>query len=149
MKGSVARLWLYDAASRSMREVSRANALADHGLEGCGHAQPGGKRQVLLIDEETLTDFALLPGAVKENVTTRGIRIQLLPAGSRVRVGGAVLETTGPCEPCGFMDTLRPGLREASMGKRGILACVKKGGEIKPGDGVVVLGASDPERVPR
>lgn len=141
MTGAVAAVWIYDRASAVMRRVPSARALADCGFEGCGHARPGKKRQVLLIDEETLLQFGLAPGQVKENVTTRGIAIQSLAPGERLRAGGAVLEITGPCEPCAFMDSLRPGLRAATEGKRGVLARVIEGGEVAPGDPV--------ERVPR
>lgn len=134
MTGAVAAVWLYDRAAAAMRGVPSARALADHGFEGCGHARPGRKRQVLLIDEETLGRFGLVPGQVKENVTTRGIDIQSLPPGARVRAGGALLEITGPCEPCAFMDSLRPGLRAATEGKRGVLARVIEGGAVAPGD---------------
>jgi MOSC domain-containing protein YiiM len=136
MKGSVANLWLYSRADGAMRPVAEARAVENHGIEGCGHARPGKKRQVLLIDEETLAAFGLEPGRVKENITTRGIEIQSLPAGVRVRVGAALLEVTGPCEPCEFMDSIRPGLKEATWGKRGTLARVLKGGAIRVGDAV-------------
>lgn len=134
MTGEVAAVWIYDRASAAMRGVASARALADHGFEGCGHARPGKKRQVLLIDEETLAQFGLAPGMVKENLTTRGIAIQSLAPGERVRAGSAVLEITGPCEPCAFMDTLRPGLRAATEGKRGVLARVVDGGVVARGD---------------
>jgi MOSC domain-containing protein YiiM len=119
-----------------MREVASARAIADFGLEGCDHARPGKGRQVLLIDEETLAELRVPPGRAHENVTTRGIAIQSFAAGARVRLGPATLEITGPCEPCGFMDGIRPGLREASMGKRGVLARVLEGGEVRVGDEV-------------
>ena len=32
----------------------RATAVAEHGLEGCAHARPGGKRQVLFASREHL-----------------------------------------------------------------------------------------------
>lgn len=134
MKGGIANLWLYDAATSSMRGVEAAVARTNFGLEGCGHARPGKKRQVLLIDEETLAEFELPPGRVKENITTRGIAIQSLPRGARIRSGAALLEIIGPCEPCKFMDSIRPGLLAASWGKRGVLARVIEGGEMRVGD---------------
>ncbi len=136
MNGEISAVWLYQRALGAMKAVTEARALDDHGLEGCGHARPGRKRQVLLIDAETLAEFALAPGQVKENLTTRGIAIQSLPEGSLIRAGAALLEITGPCEPCGFMDEIRPGLKEATMGKRGVLARVREGGVIRVGDAV-------------
>ena len=37
-----------------MEELQEARALEDVGLDGCAHARPQGKRQVLLMDRETL-----------------------------------------------------------------------------------------------
>jgi MOSC domain-containing protein YiiM len=136
MSGVVTRLWLHDRAAKGMREVAAARAVSDFGFEGCDHARPGKGRQVLLLDEETLAELRVPPGRAHENVTTRGIAIQALAAGALVRVGAATLEITGPCEPCGFMDGIRPGLREASMGRRGVLARVREGGEVRVGDEV-------------
>jgi MOSC domain-containing protein YiiM len=141
MSGSVTHLWIQERSAAPMTGVAEATAKANHGFEGCRHARPGRKRQVLLIDAETLQAFDLAPGRVKENVTTSGIAIQLLPPGARVRLGTAVLEITGPCEPCGFMDSIRPGLREATMDKRGVLARVIEGGHVRVGDVVEELPA--------
>ena len=41
------------------------------GFEGC--ARPGGKRQVLPVDIETLRAFELAPGIVREDITRRRI----------------------------------------------------------------------------
>lgn len=136
MSGVVAGLWLHVGHNLPMKSVGEARAVANHGLEGCNHARPGKKRQVVLIDEETLASFDLAPGRVKENITTRGIRIQDLQAGARIRAGEAILEITGPCEPCDQMDGIRPGLKEALWGKRGVLARVITGGFIRAGDPV-------------
>lgn len=149
MKGTVAAVWLYQRASGAMKAVPEAQALDDHGLEGCGHARPGKNRQVLLIDAETLAEFDLAPGQVKENITTRGIAIQSLPPGALVRSGAALLEITGPCEPCGFMDEIRPGLKDATMGKRGVLARVREGGVLRVGDVVKVERAGPGPSSPR
>jgi MOSC domain-containing protein YiiM len=48
------------------------------------------------------------------------------------------LEATGPCEPCTRMDEIRPGLREALDGRRGITTMVLSGGMLKVGDTVRV-----------
>ncbi|MCL6482171.1 MAG: MOSC domain-containing protein, partial [Firmicutes bacterium] len=66
-----------------MKEVDSVRAIENRGLEGCAHARPGGLRQVLLMDEETLQQLGVAPGAVKENVTTRGLPVQRLRPGQR------------------------------------------------------------------
>ncbi|NIR44787.1 MAG: MOSC domain-containing protein [Gemmatimonadetes bacterium] len=124
-----------------MAPVDPAVFVADAGLEGCRHAKPQSRRQVLLIEEETLAALGLEPGAVKENVTTRGIDLTSLPVDTRLRLGGAVeLWITGACHPCALMDQIRQGLQEELRGRRGVLAWVKKGGVVPVGDPIVQVG---------
>lgn len=120
-----------------MQPVDPAMLQADYGLEGCRHARPKSRRQVLLIEQETLETLKLAPGAVKENVTTRGIDLTSLPVDTRVFLGDEVqLRITGPCHPCGYMDEIRDGLQEELRGRRGVLAWVKQGGRVWVGDTV-------------
>lgn len=51
----------------------------------------------------------------------------------------AVLEITGDCEPCAFIEGIRDGLRAQMEGKRGMLAFMEKGGAVKVGDAVTPL----------
>src|SRR3979409_1966658 len=75
-------------------------AMTNRGFAACAHARPGGKRQVLMMDLETLEQMSIVPGAVKENITTRGLDVQALKPGERLRVGQALLEVTLRCDPC-------------------------------------------------
>jgi MOSC domain-containing protein YiiM len=118
-----------------MRPVDPAVFLADLGLDGCHHARPKSRRQVLLIEEETLAALGLETAVLKENVTTRGIDLQSLPEDTRLQLGDEVeLWVTGPCHPCGLMDEIRDGLQEELRGQRGVLAWVKTGGWVRVGD---------------
>lgn len=122
-----------------MQARQAVNAIADLGLDGDWHARKDSKRQVLLIDEETLQAFGLQPGRVRENITTRGIDLKTLERGAKIRAGEAVFEVTLPCAPCEFIDDIQPGLREQMQGQRGMLARVLQGGAIKIGDVVEVV----------
>ena len=126
-----------------MKSVEAADMVAGYGIEGDRHATARGartKRQVLLMDVETLGEFGLEGGQTRENVTTRGIDLHALPAGSRVALGGeAVVEITGFCDPCGRMDEIRDGLREAMVDRRGMLATVVAGGGVRVGDAARAL----------
>ena len=108
------------------------------GIEGDHHARPRSSRQVLLMAEENCDAFGLAPGEVRENIVTRGIDLQALPAGTRLDIGSALLEITKDCEPCAFIDHLRPGLRERMVRRRGMLARVLRGGEIRVGDAIAL-----------
>jgi len=117
-----------------MEELREARILADFGLEGCAHAQPGGSRQVLLVDRETLEAMELRPGVLWENITTDGLNVNSLQIGQQLRIGEARLEVTMVCTPCNQMERIRPGLRKELWGRRGMLCRVLEGGIIRAGD---------------
>ena len=136
---SVLRLFICPVLGEPVREVVEARALADWGLDGCAHARRGSKRQVLLMDAETLEEMDLHPGQVKENVLTRGLSLRGLQRGQRLRAGDALLEVTMPCAPCNLMESIRPGLETQMRGKRGMLCRVLEDGLMRPGDSIEVL----------
>ena len=117
-----------------MREVEEAELIAEKGLKGCIHGRPGSKRQVLLMAAETLELLRLESGAVKENITTRGLDYGRIASGERLKIGDVILEATGPCEPCYRMDEIRDGLKAELRGRRGWLFRVVQGGKIRGGD---------------
>lgn len=117
-----------------MEELDEAEAVADKGLKGCIHGRPGSERQVLLMDSETLDNFGLAPGVVRENITTLGLDFKSLTSGQILSLGEAALEVTGPCGPCSRMDEIQMGLQEQLRGQRGWLCKVVRGGKIRRGD---------------
>ncbi len=122
-----------------MQEMEGVLAVVNRGLDGCAHGRLGGRRQVLLMDAETLDHFGLTPGVVKENITTRGLALREFGPGQRLRVGEALLEVTLPCEPCRRMDEIRMGLQQELRGRRGMLCRVVEAGRIRRGDRIEVL----------
>jgi MOSC domain-containing protein YiiM len=117
-----------------MERHERLHAIEDHGLDGCAHARPGGKRQVLFASGEHLEAVGVEPGRIRENITVDGADVQQWPVGQRLRAGDAIFEITMVCDPCERMDEIRPGLRRELEGRRGMLARVVEGGEIALGD---------------
>lgn len=110
-------------------------------------------RQVHLIHAELLEElseqgFAIAPGLLGENVTTRGVDLLALPKWARVRLGAdAVVEVTGLRNPCIQLEKLQPGLMQACLGraadgelvrKAGVMGVVLAGGEVRAGDAVQV-----------
>jgi MOSC domain-containing protein YiiM len=110
-------------------------------------------RQVHLIHAELFEELrgkgsALSPGDIGENVTTRGIDLLALPAGSRLRLGvAALIEITGLRNPCVQLDRFMPGLMAATLDrdvegtvirKAGVMAIVLDGGEVRSGDCIEV-----------
>ena len=121
-----------------MIPLRETEIVADWGLRDDRKARAGSKRQVLLLDEATLQSVALQPGGLQENITVRGLDVNALESGQRVRVGDALLEVTGPCTVCGELETVRPGLKEELRDRRGVLTRVLRTGRTCLGDPVVV-----------
>jgi MOSC domain-containing protein YiiM len=119
-----------------MEEIAEVRVLEESGLEDCAHARTGSPRQVLLMDSETLELMELQPGIIRENITTRGINVNGLATGQRLRVGNAQLEVSVACTPCDLLEKIRPGLRRELRGRRGMLCRVIAGGTIRRGDSI-------------
>ena len=135
----VAHLFRAPKKRLPMESLETASILADRGVEGCAHGRPGSKRQLLLVDRETLDAMNLAPGIIRENITTEGINVNGLPVGQRLRIGPALLEVTAICTPCDQLEKVRPGLRREIYGRRGMLCRVVEGGDIRVGDAIEKL----------
>jgi len=122
-----------------MEELQEAQVVNDFGLQGCAHARPGRKRQVLLVDKETLEAMDLQPGILRENITTTGLNVNSLDIGQQLRVGKTLLEVSEICMPCDQMEKIRPGLRKELWGRRGMLCRVVEGGVVRRGDTIEKL----------
>jgi len=155
--------------------VPSVRLVAGEGVEGDAHrgvtvrhrsrvardpSQPN-LRQLHLIHAELHAElaaagFAVEPGEMGENVTTRGIDLLALPAGTRLHVGAdAVVEVTGLRNPCGQLEGIAPGLMKAVLERRadgslvrkaGVMAVVRCGGEVRPGDAIRVAQPVPPHR---
>jgi MOSC domain-containing protein YiiM len=110
-------------------------------------------RQVHLIhaelhDELREAGFAVSPGQMGENITTRGVDLLGLPVGTRLVLGNtATVEVTGLRNPCAQLDGIAPGLMAATLDrdvagnlvrKAGVMGVVLNGGEVRPGDAITV-----------
>ncbi|MFF4172230.1 MOSC domain-containing protein [Streptomyces sp. NPDC001744] len=109
-----------------------------------------------LLDEVAEAGFEVAPGALGENVTTRGIDLLGLPTGTLLRLGAeAVVEVTGLRNPCAQIDAFRHGLLKRLVGRdenggivrrAGIMGIVLTGGEVRPGDPIGVELPEGPHR---
>ena len=108
-----------------------------------------------LLDEIAAKGFAVAPGELGENITTRGIDLLDLPAGTRLRRGDAVIRITGLRNPCWQIDAFRPGLLAEMVEKRadgsvrrkcGVMAVVERGGTVEQGAPIAVELPAEPHR---
>ncbi len=173
--GTVTAVSASPAHTFSKPNADAIRLLAGLGVEGDAHlgvtvkhrsrvardpTQPN-LRQVHLVhaelhDELRAAGFTVRPGDMGENVTTRGVDLLALPAGTRLRLGDeAVVEVTGLRNPCVQLDRFQPGLMAAVLGrdehgelvrKAGIMAVVLAGGRVRPGDAIRVELPPEPHR---
>jgi MOSC domain-containing protein YiiM len=149
--------------------------IAGHGVEGDAHAGETVKhrsrvardpsqpnlRQVHLIAAEThetlrAEGFDVGPGDMGENVTTRGIDLFALPTDAVLRLGAsAAVRITGLRNPCTQLDRFQAGLMAATLGRdeagavtfrAGVMGVVVRGGEVRPGDSILVEAPPPPYR---
>ena len=137
---------LFRAVKRGlpMEEMEQAEAVANLGFSTCRHARFGSKRQVLIVDQETLDAMELRPGMIRENITTQGLNVNGLAVGELLRFGRALLEISMVCTPCDELEKVRPGLRRELYGRRGMLCRVIADGGISRGDAIERVGAASP-----
>jgi MOSC domain-containing protein YiiM len=136
--GRVEVIVLRPAHRAPVGQPRSVEARVGQGLAGDRH-RGGGRRQVTLVQAEHLEAIAgllgLAPGAVtagalRRNLVVRGINLLALRQ-ARFRVGGALLEGTGSCDPCSRMEeVLGPGGFNAMRGHGGITARVLEAGVI-------------------
>lgn len=138
-QGSITALHIARVKGTPSDPVQSAKALSGQGLEGDRSCSADNTRQVLVMDQETLDQHGLEPGIIKENITTRGLNLLDAKAGQVMFIGDEVtLEFVGECVACQKMNAIRPGLLDEIQGRRGMLATVINGGDIKVGDSVRV-----------
>lgn len=81
----------------------------------------------------------LFYGAVGENFTTRGIDLNQLEPGDRLKVGQCVIEITKVRVPCSNLKKWNADLPELIVGRSGWVARVVEEGVVRAGDAVEVV----------
>jgi len=118
-------------------------------------------RQVHLLHAELFAEldgkgFTVVPGAMGENITTRGLDLLSLPADTELHIGAqAVVRVTGLRNPCAQIDRFQRGLMQAVLDrapdgklvrKAGVMSVVVTGGRVAAGDPIEVRLPAGPHR---
>ena len=141
-QGQVRWIGVRPQSRAAMIELEAVEARREAGLTG-DHARPGPRnsRQVTLIQWEHLAVISSLLGRPAEQpVLAQDLRRNLVISGinlfslknRRFRIGQAILETTGWCQPCARLEqNLGLGTFQAVRGHGGITARVIQSGIIR------------------
>jgi MOSC domain-containing protein YiiM len=144
-QGRVRWIGVRPASRAEMLELEAVEARREAGLTG-DHARPGPRnaRQVTLIQWEHLAvvgsllgrpaESPIVPQDLRRNLVISGINLFSLK-GRCFRIGQAVFETTGWCQPCAKLEQrLGHGTFQAVRGHGGITARVIQSGIIRLDD---------------
>lgn len=124
--------------------INEAVFIEDYGIQGDAHA---GKwhRQVSLLSYDKIEEFRargadVEDGAFGENLVVKGIDFRTLPVGTRLWCGEVVLEITQIGKECHHGCQIFQKMGECIMPREGVFAKVIRGGIIRTGDEMQVVG---------
>ncbi|MGF7185046.1 MOSC domain-containing protein YiiM [Desulfitispora alkaliphila] len=127
------------------KDIGQGKLIENYGLEGDAHGGPW-HRQVSLLALESIEKMRqqgldVNPGDFAENITTKGIELVGLPLGTQLKIGNeAIGEVTQIGKECHNRCAIYYQAGDCVMPKEGIFIKVVKGGSIKNGDKVEILG---------
>ncbi len=133
------------------KEPVEVGPVSADGIAGDGHNHEKHItpiQAICLIDAEDLDDlraegYDVGPGVLGENLTVRGLNVDDLAPGDRLRLSGGVeLEYTKPRSPCYVLDPISPKLKDDVQGRCGGYAKVITPGEIRSGESIDVHHAA-------
>ncbi len=126
-------------------DVGQAELQEGFGLVGDAHGGDWHRQVSLLaiesIDKMRAAGLDVGPGDFAENLTTQGVSLYTLPVGTRLRVGDSVLlEMTQIGKECHDRCAIYHQAGDCVMPREGVFATVIKGGPVKTGDSLEILG---------
>lgn len=137
--GTVLGLAVRAAGTPAPSARAHVRAVTGHGLDGDVHADPRTPRQLLLAGAPAYAALALPALALRENLLL-DLDSAGMVSGTVLRIGRqAMLRLSFQCEACAGLDRHAAGLASAIGARRGMLARVLAGGDIRVGDPVSML----------
>jgi MOSC domain-containing protein YiiM len=125
------------------KDVGQGELRPDWGLVGDAHAADW-HRQVSLLAWESIEKMRAVGlnvgcGSFAENITTKGLSLVDLPVGTRLRLGGALVEVTQIGKECHDRCAIYYQAGDCVMPREGIFVRVCEGGSVHTGDAIEVL----------
>ena len=143
MIGKVLAICISEKKGTQKHEIDEAHLIPNWGIEGDAHA---GKwhRQVSLLSFEKIEEFREKGanvdfGAFGENLVVEGFDLRVIPVGTKIRVGSALLRLTQIGKECHSHCAIYHQVGDCIMPREGVFAEVLEEGVIHPGDEVQLL----------
>jgi MOSC domain-containing protein YiiM len=137
---------IYTGSQKGARKnaIVKAELIAEQGLSGDHHAGLKPQRQVSLFANETLQEIntagiAVSAEELHTNLLTEGIAIDTLAAGTKLKIGTAIIEISEARKPCGSLTKIDKRLPKATYLRCGQFGRVLTGGVIHAGDTIEIL----------
>lgn len=127
-----------------------AELRAGHGIVGDHRAGARPDRALNLLDERHIAalsgaGYAVQPGSLGENIVVRGLALDELAPGTRLRLGAsAVARIVTARHGCANLKYIHPDFPEAAAGRVGLMCAVEQGGALRLGDVVEVVAENEP-----
>jgi alkylated DNA nucleotide flippase Atl1 len=131
--GTVSQLFCKLSRGTAVKQSPQILLQAQWGIDQDIHAHQLSPRQVLMVRAEDLTELAIAPGQLSENIVIKGIPADQFVPGARLEFEtGAVVRLTFYCEPCKRIGHLVSSLGAIAQ-KRGVLGVVVSAGLVSVG----------------
>lgn len=144
-KGTLISINLSECRGEAKDPVREAEVVENFGISGDVHAGSPVK-QVSLLDQSEIQKMAqragveLAPGDFAENLTTRGLDLDVIPVGAKMEIGDGVrLEVSQIGKKNQDDCVVKDKTGECIMPKKGLFFRVLRGGRISTGDSVKLL----------
>lgn len=143
--GKIENICVSEGKGERKTPVESIAVIADHGLQGDGHAGTSGHRQISLLAAEDIATVRealsdIKPGDFAENLIVSGCDLSSLGLGSRIGLGeNVVLAISQLGKICHNPCRIYYLAGDCIMPRLGLFARVLEGGQISVGDSVEVI----------
>lgn len=149
--GKIKAICISEKRGIQKTKVSKAILRNDFGIVGDAHAGDW-HRQISFLPYEDIKNFKEKGAQIKdgdfgENIITEGIDFSILPIGSLLQCNEVIFKLTQRGKECHTHCAIYHKMGECIMPTKGVFAEVKKSGEIKEGDEIIVLDSNKPIKI--
>lgn len=147
MAGTITSINLSPRKTMRKTRGTEGTLIFDRGFENDAHAADW-HRQVSLLAQESIDKMVekgldVQAGDFAENITTEGLDLMVLPVGTILKAGDAVLELSQIGKVCHTKCAIYFQAGDCVMPKEGIFAVVREAAPLKVGDRIEVVSLGD------